>query len=164
MTTNPSPTAAAPAMTPAGSPPSAFSRRSSAPSAPLPALVSGSSASPVPGPTPGPLSSASRLPEDPCLLPGLFAASRASCDPAAFVAAAAAIAGDDSGSSPNLQPRLERSERLRRDQLGELQRQAAQITRLRADLRTTARRARDRARTNARLRRDLRIARREEQQ
>jgi Spy/CpxP family protein refolding chaperone len=77
---------------------------------------------------------------------------------------AAAIAGDDSGSSFNLQPRLERSERLRRDQLGELQRQAAQITRLRADLRTTARRARDRARTNDRLRRDLRIARREEQQ
>ena len=77
---------------------------------------------------------------------------------------AVAIASDDSGSSPDVQQRLARSEQLRRHQLGELQRQAAQITRLRADLRTTARRAQDRARTNDRQRRDLRIARREEQQ
>jgi hypothetical protein len=55
---------------------------------------------------------------------------------------AVAIASDDSGSSPDLERRLERSEQLRRDQLGELQRQAARIARLRAEVGTTARRAR----------------------
>src|SRR5919108_137787 len=91
-TTSPSTTAAAPAMTPAGSPASAFPLRSSARSALLPALLLGSSASPAPGLTPGPLSSASRLPEDVRLLPGLSGAAPASRDPAAFVAAAGPLA------------------------------------------------------------------------
>jgi hypothetical protein len=76
---------------------------------------------------------------------------------------AVAIASDDSGS-PDLERRLERSEQLRRDQLGELQRQAARIARLPAEVGTTARRARERARTSERLSRELRIARREGQQ
>jgi hypothetical protein len=77
---------------------------------------------------------------------------------------AAAIASDDSGSSPDLERQLEHSEQLRRDQLGELQRQAARIAELRAELSTTGRRVRQRARTSERLRRELRIARREGQQ
>jgi hypothetical protein len=73
---------------------------------------------------------------------------------------AAAIASDDSESSPNLEARLQRSEQLRRDQTDELQRQAARIGRQRADLRTTTRRAHDRSRTSERLRGELRAARR----
>jgi hypothetical protein len=72
---------------------------------------------------------------------------------------AAAIAGDDSESAPDLQPRLQRSEQLH-DQTDDLQRQAAEIARLRGDLRTTTRRAHDRARTSERLRGELRAARR----
>jgi hypothetical protein len=77
---------------------------------------------------------------------------------------AVAIASDDSGSSPDVQQRLARSEQLRRHQLGELQRQAGRIARLRAELSTTARQARQRARTSERLNRELRSARREGQQ
>jgi septal ring factor EnvC (AmiA/AmiB activator) len=81
---------------------------------------------------------------------------------AALVATAlvgAAIASDDP-QAPDLRPRLERSEQLRRDQTSELQRLAAQVARLRGELRTATRRARERARTTERLRRELRAARR----
>ena len=81
---------------------------------------------------------------------------------AALVATAlvgAAIASEDP-EAPDLRPRLERSEQLRRDQTSELQHLAAQVARLRADLRTATRRARERTRTSERLRRELRAARR----
>ena len=80
---------------------------------------------------------------------------------AALVAAVlvgAAIASDDP-EAPDLRPRLERSEQLRRGQASELQRLAAQVARLRGELRTAAQRARERTRTSERLRRELRAAR-----
>jgi hypothetical protein len=80
---------------------------------------------------------------------------------AALVATAlvgAAIASEDR-KAPDLRPRLERSEQLRRDQASELQRLGAQVARLRGELRTATRRARERARTSERLRRELRAAR-----
>jgi septal ring factor EnvC (AmiA/AmiB activator) len=82
---------------------------------------------------------------------------------AALVATAlvgATIASDDPEAPPDLRPRLERSEQLRRDQTSELQRLGAQVARLRGELRTATRRARERARTSERLRRELRAARR----
>jgi len=98
------------------------------------------------------------LREQPRLVAAKLALALAALIATALVAAA--IASDDSESSPNLQPRLQRSEPLRRDQTNALQRQAADIARLRADLRTTTRRTHDRARTSERLRRELRAARR----
>ena len=82
---------------------------------------------------------------------------------AALIATAlvgAAIAREDPKARPDLRPRLERSEQLRRDQTSESQRLVTQVARLRADLRTVRRRARDRTRTSERLRRELRAARR----
>jgi cell division protein FtsB len=73
---------------------------------------------------------------------------------------AAAIAREDPKARPDLRPRLERSEQLRRDQTSEIHRLAAQVARLRADLAMVKRRARDRARASERLRRELRAARR----
>jgi hypothetical protein len=67
-----------------------------------------------------------------------------------------ALAGDGSDTPADLRPALERSERLRRAQSGELRRLAARVAPLRADLRTATRRARARER----LRRELREARR----
>jgi septal ring factor EnvC (AmiA/AmiB activator) len=99
------------------------------------------------------------LRERPRLVAAKFALALAALLATALVAAA--IASDDSNPSPDLQRRLERTEQLRRNQLGELQRQAVQIARLRVDLRTTTRQASDRARTRERLRRQLRAARRE---
>src|SRR5918992_3439901 len=80
---------------------------------------------------------------------------------AALVATAlvgAAIASDGP-QAPDLRRRLERSEQLRRDQTSELQRLAAQVARLRGELRTATRRARERAGTSERLRRGLRAGR-----
>jgi septal ring factor EnvC (AmiA/AmiB activator) len=71
-----------------------------------------------------------------------------------------ALAGDGSDTPADLRPALERSERLRRDQSGELRQLAGRVARLRADLRTTTRRARARARARERLGRELREARR----
>jgi hypothetical protein len=73
---------------------------------------------------------------------------------------AAAIASDDREAPPDLRPPLERSEQLRDDQTSELQQLAAEDARLRADLGTATRRARGRARTSERLRRELLAARR----
>jgi hypothetical protein len=73
---------------------------------------------------------------------------------------AAAIAGDDREAPPDLRTRLKRSGQLRDDQTSELQPLAAEVARLRAELRTATRRARGRARTSERLRRELLAARR----
>ena len=73
---------------------------------------------------------------------------------------AAAIAREDPKAPPDLRPRLERTEKVRRDQTSEIQRLEDQVARLRADLRTATRRARERRRTSERLRRKLRAARR----
>jgi hypothetical protein len=73
---------------------------------------------------------------------------------------AAAIASDDREAPPDLRPQLERSEQLRDDQTSELQPLATEVARLRADLRIATRRARGRARTSERLRRELLAARR----
>jgi hypothetical protein len=98
------------------------------------------------------------LREQPRLVAAKLALAVAALIATALVAAA--IASDDSESWPNLEARLQRSEQLRHDRTSELQRQAAETGRLRADLRTTTRRAHDRARTSERLRRELRAARR----
>jgi septal ring factor EnvC (AmiA/AmiB activator) len=71
-----------------------------------------------------------------------------------------ALAGDGTDAPADVRPALERSERLRREQRGELRQLAARVARLRADLGTTTRRARARARARERLRRELRGARR----
>jgi hypothetical protein len=71
-----------------------------------------------------------------------------------------ALAGDGSDTPADLRVALERSERLRRDQSGELREVAARVGGLRAELRTATRRARARARARERLRRELREARR----
>jgi septal ring factor EnvC (AmiA/AmiB activator) len=73
---------------------------------------------------------------------------------------AAAIAREDPKAPPDLRPRLERTEKVRRDQTSEIQRLEDQVARLRADLRTATRRARERRRTSERLRRKLIAARR----
>jgi hypothetical protein len=67
-----------------------------------------------------------------------------------------ALAGDGSDTPADLRPALERSERLRSGQSGELRQLAGRVARLRADLRTATRRARARERP----RRELREARR----
>jgi hypothetical protein len=77
----------------------------------------------------------------------------------ATVLVAAATAGDDR-EAPDLRPRLERGEQLRDDQTSELQELGGQVDRLRADLRTATRRARARARTSERPRREVLAARR----
>jgi septal ring factor EnvC (AmiA/AmiB activator) len=71
-----------------------------------------------------------------------------------------ALASDGSDTPPDLRPALERSERLRRDQSGELRKLTGRVARLRADLRTATRRARAGARARERLGRELREARR----
>lgn len=78
---------------------------------------------------------------------------------AALIAAGlvgSALASDSSGTAADLRPRLERIDQLRRAQASELQDLAAQVTKLRADLRT----ARRQARISKRLRRDPRAVRR----
>lgn len=74
------------------------------------------------------------LREQPRLVAAKLALATAALIATALVAAA--IASEDPEAPPELRPRLERSEQLRRDQTSELQRQAAQLARLRADLRT----------------------------
>jgi hypothetical protein len=71
-----------------------------------------------------------------------------------------ALAGDGPDTPADLRPALERSERLRRDQSGELRQLAGRVARLRADLLTATRRARAGARARGRLGRELREARR----
>jgi septal ring factor EnvC (AmiA/AmiB activator) len=80
--------------------------------------------------------------------------------PVATALLAAAVANNDSDGSADLQRRLNRSEQPRHEQSGELQHLAAELNRLRAGLPAATSRARARARTGERLRRDLLAARR----
>ena len=96
--------------------------------------------------------------ERPRLAAAKLAAAFAALVATALVAAA--IANHDSDGSADLQRRLDRSKQLRHEQSGELQHFAAQVVWLRAELRAATRRARVRARTGERLRRDLLAARR----
>jgi hypothetical protein len=96
--------------------------------------------------------------ERPRLAPAKLAAALAA--PVATALPAAAVANNDSDGSADLQRRLDRSKQLRHKQSGELQHFAAQVEWLRGELRAATRRARGRARTGERLRRDVLAARR----